>query len=98
VNWGDEEYVRLYVRDTVTWKLLGWEGRTVLLHMLRGKFDRSGVFVTGGHTLSRAVTAATDLPPDVAERVRRGPELQADCKGAKTRRKSETRCRESTQK
>lgn len=72
MNYADEEYVRLYVRDTVTWKLLGWEGRTVLLHMLRGKFDRSGVFdvsqpVTDRHAVSRAVQAVTDLPQVVVE-------------------------------
>jgi hypothetical protein len=67
MNFDDEDYVRLYVRDTVTWKLLGWQGRTVLLHMLRGKFDRAGIFVTDRHATSRAVTAATELPAEVVE-------------------------------
>ena len=60
MNFEDEDYVRLYTRDTVTWELLGWEGHCVLTLMLRGKFDRAGVFVTGSHDLSRAVTAATN--------------------------------------
>jgi hypothetical protein len=67
VNYDDEDYVRLYTRDTITWKMLGWQGQTVLLHMLKGKFDRSGVFVTGRHAPSRAVTAVLDLPHDVVE-------------------------------
>ena len=67
MNFSDEEYVRLYVRDTVTWKLLEWQGQTVLLHMLRGKFDRSGVFDCDGHELSHAVTAVTGLPLEIVE-------------------------------
>ena len=76
MRYEDEEYVRLYTRDTATWKLLGWEGRTVLLHMLRGNFDRAGVFEVGGMSrnvtdshemsrLSRSVRAVTDLPEEV---------------------------------
>jgi hypothetical protein len=67
MNFDDEDYVRLYTRDTITWLTLSWQARTVLLHMLRGKFDRSGVFVTGRHGPSRAVTAATGLPDEVVE-------------------------------
>lgn len=72
VNFADEDYVRLYTRDTVTWKLLGWQGRTVLVMMLRSGFDRCGVFrashsVTGCHDLSRDVTAVTELPREVVE-------------------------------
>jgi len=67
MNFDDEEYVRLYTRDTITWLTLSWQARTVLLHMLKGKFDRSGVFVTGRHAASRAVTAATGLPEEVTE-------------------------------
>ena len=62
MNFEDESYVRLYTRDTATWNLLGWEGQTVLLHMLRDKFDRAGVFDLGCHEPSRAVTAVTRLP------------------------------------
>jgi hypothetical protein len=67
-NWADESYVKLYTRDSLSWKLLGWEGQTVLLHMLRDRFDRSGVFEYGCHNLSHAVTAVTGLPLDVTER------------------------------
>jgi hypothetical protein len=66
VNYADEPYVRLFVNDTVTWELLPWEARTVLLHMLKGKFDRSGVFEHGSHTPSRAVAARAKIPEDLA--------------------------------
>ena len=42
MDWSNERYVRLYVRDTKTWKLLGWEGQTVLCLLAR-RFDRSGL-------------------------------------------------------
>jgi len=67
MNYGDEPYVRLYVSDTVSWKMLSWQAQTVLLHMLKGRFDRSGVFEHGGHTPSRGVTAVTGLPSEVTE-------------------------------
>lgn len=68
VIYEDESYVRLYTNDTASWSLLGWEGQTVLMHMLRGKFDRAGVFDCGRHEMSRAVTAVTRLPADLVER------------------------------
>lgn len=60
--------MRLYTRDTASWKLLGWEGQTVLMHMLRDRFDRAGVFDCNGHSASQAVTAVTGLPAEVVER------------------------------
>lgn len=68
MNFEDESYVRLYTRDTASWKLLGWEGQTVLMHMLRDRFDRAGVFDCHGYVPSQAVTAVTGLPADVVER------------------------------
>jgi hypothetical protein len=67
LNYEDEDYVRYYTRDTVSWKALGWEGQTVLSLMLHGKFDRSGVFDCDSHTLSQAVTLVTGLPKEVAD-------------------------------
>lgn len=67
MNFEDEPYARVYTRDTVTWKMLGWEGQTVLLHMLRDKFDRSGVLDLECHDPSQAVTAITGLPISVTE-------------------------------
>jgi hypothetical protein len=42
MNFEDEPYVRLYTRDTKTWLKLGFEGQTVLMHLMR-KLDRAGV-------------------------------------------------------
>jgi hypothetical protein len=67
MNFEDESYVRLYTRDTPSWKLLGWEAQTVLLHMLRDRFDRSGVFDCECHDLSHAVTAVTGLPTEIVK-------------------------------
>lgn len=68
VNYPDEDYVRYYTRETVSWRALGWEGQTVLALMLHGRFDRSGVFDCDGHTPSHAVTLVTGLPAEIAER------------------------------
>lgn len=67
MNFADEDYVRYYTRETVSWRALGWEGQTVLALMLHGKFDRSGVFECDGHTPSHAVTLVTGLPAEVVE-------------------------------
>jgi hypothetical protein len=67
VDYADEPYVRLFISDTVTWELLSFEAQTVLLHMLKGRFDRSGIFEHGRHAPSRAVTARTKIPLQIAE-------------------------------
>ena len=66
MRWEDERYVRLYTRDTTTWKLLKWEGRTVLMHLLR-KVDRAGILDVEGHP-AECVAAVADIPLDIAER------------------------------
>jgi len=67
VNWSDERYVRLYTRDTVTWKRWGWETRAVLGLLLR-KVDRSGVLDTGAHDKAEAFALLLEIPVDVAAR------------------------------
>jgi hypothetical protein len=42
MNFEDEPYVRLYIRDTKTWLRLGWEGQAVFALLIR-KLDRAGV-------------------------------------------------------
>ncbi len=42
MRYEDERYVRLYTRDTATWIAIGFEGRHVLMSLLR-KVDRAGV-------------------------------------------------------
>jgi hypothetical protein len=46
VDWANERYVRLFVRDTTTWKLLPWQARALLPLILR-KLDRAGVIDLG---------------------------------------------------
>ncbi len=68
MNWPDERYVRLYTRDTLDWKALGWEARALFCELLR-KADRSGVLQVQ-HDARRVVKVAAlvDMPRDVVER------------------------------
>lgn len=68
MNYPDEDYVRFYTRETVTWLSLEYEGQTVMSLMLHGKFNRSGVFDCGGHDPSHAVTLAVRCPLEVAQK------------------------------
>jgi hypothetical protein len=43
VDWENERYVRLYVRDTADILAIGWEGRALFSEILR-KVDRAGLF------------------------------------------------------
>lgn len=63
MDWSNESYVRLYVRDTVTWKRLRWQGQTVLMHLLR-KIDRSGV-MDGVEDITLDVSIMTGLPEEI---------------------------------
>lgn len=65
MDWSDERWVRVYTRDTTTWKLLDWRARTVLLHLLR-KVDRAGVIEVGDDGLL-GLAAVLELPVDVVE-------------------------------
>jgi hypothetical protein len=67
MNFEDEDYVRYYTRDTVSWRALGWEGQTVMALMLHGKFDRSGVFDCDSHEPDAAVSLVTGLPLEVVQ-------------------------------
>ncbi len=42
MDWANEKYVRLYIRDTKTWLKLAWEGQCLFMLLLR-KVDRAGV-------------------------------------------------------
>lgn len=58
MDFANEEYRRLYVRDTITWKRLGWAGQCVLMQVLR-KMDRSGVLELSGMEPAEAVALVT---------------------------------------
>lgn len=60
MNFEDEPYVRLYVRDTKTWLRLGFEGQCVLMFLLR-KLDKAGV-LDGMEELVSDVALVTGVP------------------------------------
>lgn len=66
MDWPNERYVRVYVRDSVTWKVIDWQARAVLLFVLR-KVDRSGVIDVGEDGID-GLAAIIELPIDVVER------------------------------
>lgn len=67
MDWANESYVRLYVRDTKTWMLLGWEGQCLLPLILR-KLDRSGVLADVFNAEDMFVMLANGMPLDIVER------------------------------
>jgi len=66
MDWSDERYVRLYTRDTATWKLIHWEGQLVLMQILR-KVDRAGVLDFGEEGPAAAISAITGVPLEIVE-------------------------------
>lgn len=67
MDWTNERYVRLYTRDTTTWRRLGWDGQNVLMHLLR-KVDRSGCLELGELEPWEAVMLHIGCPEDAARR------------------------------
>ena len=59
----DERYVRVYTRDTTTWKLLPWNARCVLQALFR-KVDRAGILELDGDPVE-SVAAVIEAPVDV---------------------------------
>ncbi len=78
MNFDDERFVKIYPRNTTNWKLLGWEGRCVLMMLFR-EVDRAGCLdIEGG---IEGLALLLDLPPDMTERgfsacVKRGTVVQ----------------------
>ncbi len=65
MDWINERYVRLYTRDTATWKVLTWQSRFVLMSMLR-KVDRSGVLEVGNEGV-RGLAAVIEVPIEIVD-------------------------------
>lgn len=61
----DERYVRLYTRDTATWKLLPWQSKC-LLPLLMRKVDRAGVADVGDEGFE-GIAALIDMPLELVE-------------------------------
>lgn len=67
MDWQNERYVRLFVRNTTTWRRLGWDGQCLLMHLLR-MVDRAGVLDIEDMTPAEGAALHTFAPADVAER------------------------------
>ena len=65
MDWANERYVRLFVRDTTTWKLLPWQSRLLLPAILR-KLDRSGVIDLGDDG-EEGLAALIDVPVEFVQ-------------------------------
>lgn len=67
MNFEDEEYVRVYCRDTPTTDRIGWEGRTVLWHLER-VVPKSGVLeLDENDDLVEVVASLCKLPEDLTK-------------------------------
>jgi hypothetical protein len=65
MDWSNEDYVRLYSRDTTAWLMWPWQARA-LLPLLMRKLDRAGVLDLEGYGL-RALVTHVHLPWEVIE-------------------------------
>lgn len=65
MRWEDERYVRLYIRDTTTWKLLPWQSKALLPLILR-KLDRVGIIDLGEDGYD-GIAAVTDMPRELVD-------------------------------
>ncbi len=68
MNYPDEPYVRLYTSETAEWTMMSYEARTVMLHLLKGRFDRAGILAVGKHDPARVVASLTRIPEEVAKK------------------------------
>lgn len=65
MNFEDERYVRLYTRDTTTWKLWSWQARFVFMSLIR-KVDRAGILEVGDDGVE-GLAAVLEIPLDIVE-------------------------------
>lgn len=63
MDWENERYVRVYVRDTVELKLLSWTARALLWEVLR-KADRQGRVDLGRHDV-KGLAVLVNMPVEV---------------------------------
>lgn len=67
MDWENERWIKVYTRDTVTWKLLSWEAQGLFLCLLR-RVDRAGVLDLSGRDAPKALAALLDWPVEVVDR------------------------------
>lgn len=48
MRWEDEQFIKVYTRDTVDWLALSYDARSLMLQLLR-KVDRAGILPLGRH-------------------------------------------------
>lgn len=65
MDFSSERYVRLYVRNTTSWRLLGWQGRAVWQALYR-EADLTGAISLHGRTPAQVAVLHGELPSDVA--------------------------------
>lgn len=65
MDWSNERYVRVYVRETVGDVALTWQGRAIWKEILV-KCDRAGVIALDGHGV-RGLAGLIRMPADVVE-------------------------------
>src|SRR5580692_326706 len=65
MNYGEERYVRLFIRDTVGWRVGPWQARALLPLVLR-KLDRVGLMDLGDDGVE-ALAIMVELPLDVVQ-------------------------------
>lgn len=73
MRFDDERYVRLYTRDTATWKKLTFGARSIFCLLLR-VVDRAGILDVGEDAAS-SVAALIEAPPELVSRCL--PELES---------------------
>lgn len=66
MNWSDERYVKLYVRQTATWRMWPWQGRCVLPLLLQVA-NGAGVIDVGRRDPLQALSALIQVPVDVVQ-------------------------------
>jgi hypothetical protein len=66
VNWSDERYVKLYVRNTATWVLWPWQARAVFPSMLKA-MNGAGIIETGSGDPLTALSVLIAMPREVVE-------------------------------
>lgn len=65
MDFSNEPYVRLYSRDSATWKRLGFDGQTCLMHLLR-RANAIGVIELGDLAPWQAAAVLCDVPEGIA--------------------------------
>lgn len=64
MDFSDEHYVKLFTRDTVTWRSWPWQARAVLPLLMRA-VDHAGILSVGEREPARSVALMVDMPTEV---------------------------------